>query len=76
MVWTPALTREHQWLSRSDPPFCAALDTCYPPGFWGVMPVYELLAGPLSCAFWLKPVSPFGLLAFTTVHTQVHLRLS
>jgi hypothetical protein len=40
------------------------------------MPVYELLAGPLSCAFWLKPVSPFGLLTFTTVHTQVPLKIS
>src|SRR5215469_6996357 len=52
-VWAPPQARANQWLSRSDHPFCVAGDTCSPPGFLGVMPVYISRSRPhILCHFW------------------------
>src|SRR5262245_1907206 len=48
----------NQRLSRSDHPFCVAGDTCYPPGFVGVIAGHTTRCQPLALSVWTKPVSP------------------
>ena len=52
---------------------CIGLGACYRPGsLWSTMP--QLLdEHPTSGAFWLKPVSLFGLFSVTTFITDSHM---